>query len=150
MMEVLLEAERLMSLGLLDRAERTYRDAIAADPRNSIAVVGLARVTLERGDEGAAYLLARRALAIEPENAAADRMAARLREVLATRGEPIPDDKALAGLDGPPGAATPPDRAVPPAEPAPPAPAPPGQPGSRRARRAGRAGILGRLFGPRP
>ena len=75
----------------MDRAEQIYRQVAAADPRNSIAVVGLARVALERTDDLGAYLLARRALAIDPENEAARRLAVRLEEVLATRGEPVDD-----------------------------------------------------------
>lgn len=91
MIELLLEAERAMSFGRLDRAEEIYRQVVAADPKNSIAVVGTARVALERGDELGAYLLARRALGIDPENEAARRLAIRLEEVLATRGRPVAD-----------------------------------------------------------
>ena len=43
-------------------------------PRNSIAVVGLARVKLDRGDEEGALELGRRALEIDPENDAAIRL----------------------------------------------------------------------------
>jgi thioredoxin-like negative regulator of GroEL len=89
--ELLLEAERALSFGRIDRADELYRQVAAADPRNSIAVVGLARVSLERGDDLGAYLLARRALTIDPENDAARRLATRLEEVLATRGEPVAD-----------------------------------------------------------
>ena len=89
MIELLLEAERAMSFGRVDRAEEIYRQVAKADPRNSIAVVGLARVALERTDDLGAYLLARRALVIDPENDAARRLATRLEEVLATRGEPV-------------------------------------------------------------
>jgi tetratricopeptide (TPR) repeat protein len=85
MIELLLQAERAMSVGLIDRAEVLYAQVAEADPRNSIAVVGLARVRLERGDEAGALELARRALAIDPENAAAERMVERLEEVLAYR-----------------------------------------------------------------
>ena len=91
MIELLLEAERAMSFGRLDRAEEIYQQVAAADPQNSIAVVGLARVALERADDLAAYMLARRALGIDPENEAARRLAVRLEEVLATRGQPVAD-----------------------------------------------------------
>ena len=78
MIERLLDAERAMSFGQLDQAEQIYEQVSTSDPRNSIAVVGLGRVALERGDELGAYLLARRALGIDPENDAARRMAVRL------------------------------------------------------------------------
>ena len=91
MIELLLEAERALSFGRIDRAEELYGQVVDADPHNSIAVVGLARVTLERGDELGAYLLARRALEIDPENTAARRLAVRLEEVMRTRGDAVPD-----------------------------------------------------------
>ena len=91
MIELLLEAERAMSFGRIDRAAEIYEQVATSDPRNSIAVVGLARVALERADDLGAYLLARRALVIDPENEAARRLAVRLEEVLATRGEPVND-----------------------------------------------------------
>jgi thioredoxin-like negative regulator of GroEL len=87
--ERLLEAERDLSVGLVDRAEAIYRALADADPRNAVAVVGLARCALERGDERGAYDLAVRALSIDPDEAAALRMEARLSEVLATRGKPV-------------------------------------------------------------
>ena len=97
MIELLLQAERALSVGLLDRAETLYRQVARADPQNSIAVVGLARVTLDRGDDEGALELARRALAIDPENVAAQRMVARLEEVIDYR---VNVDEAL-GLAGP-------------------------------------------------
>lgn len=89
MMELLLQAERTLAMGRLDDAERLYRKALEADPRNAIAVVGLARLAIERGDDHEAYRLAGRALELDPENAAAVRLAMRLHEVLRTRGEPV-------------------------------------------------------------
>ena len=86
MIELLLQAEGALSVGLLDRAETLYRQVASADPRNSIAVVGLARVALERRNEPEALGLARRALAIDPANTAAQRMVQRLEEVLTFRG----------------------------------------------------------------
>ncbi len=86
MIEILLQAEGALSVGLLDRAEELYRQVATADPRNSIAVVGLARVALERGDEVGALTMARRALVVDSENTAAQRMVQRLEEVLRHRG----------------------------------------------------------------
>ena len=90
MIELLLQAERALSMGLVDQADRLYRQAADADPRNSIAVVGLARVALERGDEVLAWQEAKRALTIDPENAAAQRMVERFEEVWRYQGQPIP------------------------------------------------------------
>ncbi|HET7026540.1 MAG TPA: tetratricopeptide repeat protein [Candidatus Limnocylindrales bacterium] len=87
MIEILLDAERNLTAGRVDRAEQLYRQAADADPRNSIAVVGLARVAVERGDDRGALDIARRALTIDPENAAAQRLATRLVEILSQRGE---------------------------------------------------------------
>lgn len=96
MIEILLQAERALTAGMVDQAERLYEAAIEADPQNSIAVVGLARVALERGDDAAALGLARRALAIDPDNAAAQRLERRMLEVLSVRGEP-PGERPPAG-----------------------------------------------------
>jgi hypothetical protein len=137
MIELLLEAERAISFGRLDRAEQLYRQVATADPRNSIAVVGLARVALERRDDLGAYLLARRALSIDPENDAARRMAVRLEEVLATRGEPVEEPMSRAPIRPP---------AVPIVESAPPEIAPRPVPGSRaQAPSGGEAAVV-----PRP
>ncbi|MFH1474686.1 MAG: tetratricopeptide repeat protein [Chloroflexota bacterium] len=81
MIELLLDAESQLALGLLDQAERTYRTVLEADPRNGIAAVGLSRVALERGDETGALALAQAAREIDPENATARRMIDRLEEV---------------------------------------------------------------------
>jgi hypothetical protein len=83
-------AEQALTLGLLDRAEALFREAADADPLSSVAVLGLGRVALERGDDAGALRLAWRAVTINPENAAAQRLAARLEEVLTTRGEALP------------------------------------------------------------
>jgi thioredoxin-like negative regulator of GroEL len=122
--EILLEAERALSVGLVDRAEHLYRQAVEADPRNSIAMVGLARVALERADDDGALRLGRQALGIDPENDAARRLVARLEEISAHRGE----RNAPTGTPGSAGTAAPP--------PTPPPPVP------RR-----RRGVLRRIFG---
>ncbi len=90
MIEVLIEAERALTHGLIDQAERLYRQVADNDPKSSIAVMGLARVALERGDDRTAYLHARAALAIDPENPAAQHLVMRLTEVMAGRGETPP------------------------------------------------------------
>ena len=97
MIEVLLQAERALTVGMLDQAERLYWQAIESDPRNSIAVVGLARVALDRGDERTAYQFARKALEVDPENAAARRLASRMAEVLRHRGEHVSGEAPDAG-----------------------------------------------------
>lgn len=130
MIELLLQAERALSVGLLDRAETLYRQVATADPQNSIAVVGLSRVALDRGDDLESLELARRALAIDPENAAAQRMVARLEEVLAYRGDPGPPQRTASGpepvpAEPVPAEPTPDEHAVPSAEPAAPDSAPP-------------------------
>ena len=89
MIEILLQAERELTMDRLDQAERLYWQAIEADPRNAIAVVGLARVAIERGDDRTAYAFAVQALGIDPEDAVALRLEARLAEVTAARGEPV-------------------------------------------------------------
>jgi tetratricopeptide (TPR) repeat protein len=87
--EILLQAERELTMDRLDQAERLYWQAIEADPRNAIAVVGLARVAIERGDDRTAYAFSVQALGIDPEDAVALRLEARLAEVMAARGEPV-------------------------------------------------------------
>jgi tetratricopeptide (TPR) repeat protein len=78
MIELLLQAERALSAGMVDQAERLYRQAAKADPQDAMAVVGLARVALEHGDEAEALRLAQLALEIDPENVAATRLVDRL------------------------------------------------------------------------
>jgi len=92
MIELMLQAERALAVGLIDQAERLYWQAVEADRRNAIAVVGLARVALERGDNRLAYTFAQGALAIDPENDAARRLVQRLTEVIAYRGETLPPE----------------------------------------------------------
>ena len=118
MIELLLNAESQLALGLLDQAERTYRTVLEADPRNAIAAVGLSRVALERGDEAGAHALARAALEIDPENATAGRMLDRLAEVARYREAAIAAPPATAGATwAPDGDAAPEPGPAPPAEP---------------------------------
>ena len=142
-MELLLDAENALALGLLDSAEATYRSVLAADPRNGIAAVGLSRVALERGDDAGALALAQAALEIDPDNATARRMVDRLEEVARFRatapvaapppaapthpGSPTrPDDPSTPSAAAP----TPATPATPLGPPTP--PAPPARPGLLR------------------
>jgi hypothetical protein len=142
MMELLVEAERYLSHGLLDHAERLFRQVADADPKSSIAAVGIARVALERGDDATAYAFGRRALAIDPENPAAHHLVLRLEEVVRGRGETLPSDAEIARITSStvggaaPAAAPGGPRALPSAQP-PPAPAAP----------PARSGLVSRLLG---
>ncbi|MGH2407706.1 MAG: hypothetical protein ACRDF7_06485 [Candidatus Limnocylindrales bacterium] len=89
MIELLLEAERTLNMGLVDAAERLYRQAADADPQSAIAVLGLARIAVERGNDRESWALAVRALELDPENNAAIRHEARLAEILGQRGEAV-------------------------------------------------------------
>ena len=90
MIEMLLQADRLLTVDMVDQAEAIYQRVAEQDPRNAIAVVGMARCALATGDDQEAYRLAARALAIDPENDMARRMEARMAEVLTYRGETLP------------------------------------------------------------
>ena len=74
MIERLLAAEGALSRDELDHAQRLFGQVVEADPRNAIAVVGLARVLARRGDTDAARELLAHALEIDPEEAAARRL----------------------------------------------------------------------------
>ena len=78
MIERLLAGEGALARGELDAAERLFAQVADADPRNAIAVVGLARVARRRDDPGRARLLAEQALAIDPDEVAATRLLADL------------------------------------------------------------------------
>jgi len=91
MIELLLEAERSLSMGRFDEAGRLYRLVADADPHDAIALVGLARVAAERADDTGALVYARRALALDPENTAAGRLVERLTDLAAERGSAPPE-----------------------------------------------------------
>jgi tetratricopeptide (TPR) repeat protein len=74
MIERLLQAEAALDKGLLDVAGRLYLQVSQADPRNAIALVGLARIALREDRLAEARELAEQALAIDPDEAAAQRL----------------------------------------------------------------------------
>ena len=90
MIERLLEADRLLALGMDQQAEKIYWQAAELDPRNAIAIVGLARVASDRGDDRTALQFAHKALEIDPENPTAMRLAARLEGNVAHRASAAP------------------------------------------------------------
>lgn len=135
MIELLLQADRLLTVDMVDPADAIYRKVAEADPHNAIAVVGMARCALARGDDHEAYRLAARALRIDPQNDMARRMEARLDEVLRTRGEVPGVEPTMAatpsatpapgGTPAATGGPRPPSRwPAPPPHPHPPAPTP--------------------------
>jgi thioredoxin-like negative regulator of GroEL len=90
MIERLLAAERALEAGDLDRADRLFGQVAAADSRNAIAVVGLAEVAHRRGRADQASELVERALSIDPDDSAAERLRAALSGVPAGGAEPTP------------------------------------------------------------
>lgn len=97
MIELLLQADRLLNVDLVDQAEATYRRVAQQDPRNAMALVGLARCALARGEDREAYLLAHQAHTLDPDDDMARRMEARLAEVLTYRGERLPSTPQPSG-----------------------------------------------------
>lgn len=96
MIEQLLQADRFLNVDQVEQARDMYARVVELDPRNAIAVVGLARCALADGDDARAHALAGQALVIDPENDMARRMEARLAEILATRGEVVVRAEATA------------------------------------------------------
>ena len=90
MIERLLAGEGALARGELDAAERLFAQVVDADPRNAIAVVGLARVARRRDDPGTARRLAEQALAIDPDEAAATRLLSDLASAPPPEPEPEP------------------------------------------------------------
>ena len=143
MIELLLQAEGALSVGLLDRAETLYRQVANADPRNAIAIVGLSRVALERGQQPAALELARRALDIDHENVAAQRMVQRLEEVLTFQGV---DVTRTADMPSPASTSPPREDAEAPATPGPAVPTDPAPPVPEIADPSDRRSLVDRLL----
>lgn len=102
MIEQLLQADRLLAVDQVDAAEAIYQRVADLDPNDAIAVVGLARVALARGDDRRAHELASRALGIDPANDMARRMEARLAEILGTRGDVVSRPAASTSTEGKP------------------------------------------------
>ncbi len=94
MIERLLAGEAALARDELDAAERLFDQVAAADPRNAIALVGLARIAVRRGDRDAGRTLAGRALAIDPDEAAATRLLAELERTPPAEPRPAGPDRA--------------------------------------------------------
>lgn len=74
MIERLLAADAALAREELDTAEKLFGQVAEADPRNAIAAVGLGRVAAGRDDADGARTWFRRALEIDPDEAAAHRL----------------------------------------------------------------------------
>ena len=111
MIERLLAAEKALDQGMLDTAGRLYAQVAQADPRNAIALVGLAKVALREDRIEDARELAEQALAIDPDEAAAQRL---LREVYAEvrPAEPRPAPEPPPVPEAPPTLSPTPERAA--------------------------------------
>ena len=90
MIERLLAADAALDRDDLEIAHRLFAQVADADPRNAIAVVGLARVAVRRLAPEEARALASRALDIDPDEAAAQRL---LEELDAPTATPEPPPK---------------------------------------------------------
>lgn len=90
MIERLLAADAALERGELEVADRLFTQVAGADPRNAIAVVGLARVAMCRDSRTEAAELAHRALDIDPDEAAAHRLLIELEAVAPARSVPAP------------------------------------------------------------
>lgn len=88
MIERLLAADAAFDRGDLDLAERLYAQVADSDSRNAIAVVGLARVAARRRAPELARELARRAIDIDPDEAAARRLLDELERRAAVEAAP--------------------------------------------------------------
>lgn len=107
MIELLLHAERALGMGALDQAERLYWQAIDADSQNAIAIVGLAKVARQRGDDRTAIAFGRRALKVDAENAVARRLVAELETAHPAEAAPAAPPAAHAATPEPDGAGEP-------------------------------------------
>jgi len=121
MIERLLAAERALEAGDLERADRLFGQVADADSRNAIAVTGLAEVAHRRGRTDQASELVERALSIDPEDAAAERLRALLSAAAPAGGaeptptrERAPEAEASAGTAEAPAAAPETEAAAPP------------------------------------
>ena len=90
MIERLLAGEAALARHELDAAERLFRQVADADPRNAIAVAGLARIAIRRGEPDRARAFAEQALAIDPEEAAASRLLTELDRPAVPNLAPVP------------------------------------------------------------
>jgi thioredoxin-like negative regulator of GroEL len=102
MIERLLAAEGALARDELDHAERMFGQVAEADPRNAIAVVGLARVASRRGDDDGAHSHLEHALEIDPEEAAARRLLDELDRPPAAIPQPVAVQPRAAAGNAPP------------------------------------------------
>jgi tetratricopeptide (TPR) repeat protein len=99
MIERLLAADAALDREDLDLAEKLFGQVAEADERNAIAVVGLGRVAMRRGDADEARMRMAHALALDPEEAAAQRLLAELEGGVSRAGVPAAQEQHVAEPD---------------------------------------------------
>ena len=112
MIERLLAADAALADGELEAASRLFAQVVVADPRNAIAVVGLARIAMRQGRAEEARELLARALDIDPDEAAAQRL---IRELSVPAPAPIPAPGPIVTAIQTPGPLVTPEPALAPA-----------------------------------
>jgi thioredoxin-like negative regulator of GroEL len=103
MIERLLAADAALAEGELEAASRLFAQVAEADPRNAIAVVGLARIAIRAGRTAEARGLLARARDIDPDEAAAQRLLRELDGAPAPTRAPVP----VSASEPPPAASAP-------------------------------------------
>jgi thioredoxin-like negative regulator of GroEL len=98
MIERLLAADAALERDDAPLARKLFEQVADADPRNAIAIVGLARVAARLGEPERARALAERALAVDPLEAAANRLIADLDAAAAPA--PVPEPVARPARRG--------------------------------------------------
>jgi putative thioredoxin len=97
--ELAREGAELAEAGHNNAAEERFRDALAEDPREAVALLGLAKLTAEAGETEAALELLGRVLPTSPRIEEAERLAAAVRTGGASGGGDLEELRARIEAD---------------------------------------------------